>query len=513
MDKTYDVVIIGGGAAGLSGALALGRARRSVLMIGHGGPRNAQADEVHNYLGREGTPPAELLAIGRGEVAQYGVELLNADALEATKVGDGTFVVSLADQQVGARRLLVTTGVVDELPDIPGVAEGWGQTVLHCPYCHGWEVQDQPLGVLGQSPMSVHQAQLFRQWSDDVVLFQHTSPAPSEEQAEELSARGIRVVEGEVVGWEPGGVRLANGQLVARQALVVGPNVRARAEVLLSLGLETSEFEVGGHVFGTYVASDPTGLTAVPGVWVAGQVTDPRAQVISSAAAGLQAAAAINADLISEETHLAVERQRFFGEQAWEDRYSAKPEGIWSGNPNPVLVSETFDLTPGTALDVGCGEGADALWLAARGWRVTGTDISTVALGRAAAHGKSQGLEVDWHHVDLLAEPPRAGAFDLVTAHFMQLPEADRVVLYGHLASAVAPLGTLLLVGHHPSDMHTTVGRPHLHDMFFTVEQLVADLDPKAWEVLVAEARPRQAKDPDGNDVTIHDTVLRARRR
>jgi thioredoxin reductase/SAM-dependent methyltransferase len=513
MDKTYDVVIIGGGAAGLSGALALGRARRSVLVVGHGGPRNARADHVHNYLGREGTPPAELLASGRGEVAQYGVELLNADALEATKRDDGTFVVTLADRKVEARRLLVTTGAVDELPDIPGVAEGWGQTVLHCPYCHGWEVRDQALGVLGQSPMSIHQAQLFRQWTEDVVLFQHTSPAPTEEQAEELSARGIRVVEGEVVGWEPGGVRLATGELVARQALVLNPNVRARAELLLPLGLETAELETGGHVFATYVASDPTGLTAVPGVWVAGNVTDPRMQVVSSAAAGLQAGAAINADLITEETHLAVERQRFFGKQAWEARYSAKPEGVWSGNANAVLVAETADLTPGTALDVGCGEGADALWLAARGWQVTGTDISSVALGRAATHGKSQELAVEWRNADLLAEPPTPSAFDLVTAHFMQLPTANRLVLYGHLAAAVIPGGTLLLVGHHPSDMHTTIGRPHLQDMFFTPEQLVAELDPKAWEVLVAEARPRQTNDPDGNEVTIRDTVLRARRR
>ncbi|MCW2601358.1 MAG: SAM-dependent methyltransferase [Frankiales bacterium] len=513
MSRTYDVVVVGGGAAGLSGALALGRARRSVLVIEHGAPRNAQADQVHNYLGREGTPPAELLAIARSEVAQYGVELLNADALAATKLGDGTFVVTLADRQVGARRLLVASGLVDELPDISGVAEGWGQTVLHCPYCHGWEVQDQPLGVLGQSPLSIHQAQLFRQWSDDIVLFQHTSPAPTEEQAEQLSARGIRVVVGEVVGWEPGGVRLASGELVARQALVVGADVRARAEVLLSLGLETAAFEVDGHVYGTYVPADRTGLTAMPGVWVAGNITDPRAQVISSAAAGLQAGAAINADLISEETHLAVERLRFFGAQAWEARYSAKPDGIWSGDPNAVLVAETADLTPGTALDVGCGEGADALWLAARGWRVTGADISTVALGRAAAQGESQGLEVDWRHVDLLAEPPRAGEFDLVTAHFMQLPAADRAVLYEHLAAAVSPGGTLLLVGHHPSDMHTTMGRPHLHDMFFTPEQLVADLDPKAWEVLVAEARPRQANDPDGKQVTIRDTLVRARRR
>jgi thioredoxin reductase len=313
MDKTYDVVVIGGGAAGLSGALALGRARRSVLVIDAGDPRNAPAGHVHNYLGREGTPPGELLALGRREVEQYGVQVLSGRAVSATGQSDGTFVVTLEGAAVTARRLLVTTGLVDELPDLPGVAEGWGRSVLHCPYCHGWEVRDQALGILGLSPLSIHQAQLFRQWSDDVVLFLHTASPPGDDEAEQLAARGIRVVGGEVVAWEAGGVRMASGELVPRQVLVVGAAVRARAEVLLSLGLETADFEMGGHVLGTYVACDPTGLTAVPGVWVAGNVADPRAQVITSAAAGLWAGAAINSDLIAEETHLAVERYRAAG--------------------------------------------------------------------------------------------------------------------------------------------------------------------------------------------------------
>jgi thioredoxin reductase/SAM-dependent methyltransferase len=512
MDKTYDVVVIGGGAAGLSGALALGRARRSVLVIDAGAPRNAPAAHVHNYLGREGAPPGDLLAIGRREVEQYGVEVLAGTALAAERQTDGTFVVTLESQPVRARRLLVTTGLVDELPDVPGVADSWGQTVLHCPYCHGWEVQGQALGVLGQSAFSIHQAQLFRQWSEDVVLFLHAAPPPSDDEAEQLAARGIRVVQGEVVAWEAGGVRMSDGELVPRQALVVGPPVRARAEVLLSLGLQTAEWQTGGHVLGTYVPSDPTGLTAMPGVWVAGNVADPRAQVIGSAAAGLQAGAAVNADLIAEETHLAVERHRVFGKAAWDARYRSSEGGLWSGKANPVLVAETSDLVPGTALDVGCGEGADALWLAGRGWRVTATDISTVALARAAAQGKTQGLDVEWRQADLLTDPPKAGAFDLVSAQFMHLPAAERVSLYGHLAASVAPGGTLLLVGHHPSDLHTTMGRPNLQDMFFTAEQLVAELDPEGWEVLVAEARPRQATDPEGREVTIHDTVLRARR-
>ncbi len=203
--------------------------------------------------------------------------------------------------------------------------------------------------------------------------------------------------------------------------------------------------------------------------------------------------------------------ESFFGEAAWEARYSAAESGIWTGNPNAVLVAEIAGMPAGTALDVGCGEGADALWLAARGWKVTAIDISTVALARAAAHGKAQGLDVEWRHADLLAEAPEPGAYDLVSAHFMQLPTAERRWLYSRLAAAVAPGGTLLLVGHHPSDMHT-VGRPNLHDMFFTAEQVAAELDPQAWEVLVTEARPRRAKDPDGREVTRNDTVLVARK-
>jgi SAM-dependent methyltransferase len=197
----------------------------------------------------------------------------------------------------------------------------------------------------------------------------------------------------------------------------------------------------------------------------------------------------------------------------WDARYASAPDGIWSGNPNPVLVDEIAGLTPGTALDVGCGEGADALWLAARGWQVTATDISTVALKRAAAHAELQALTIEWQQADLLTEAPPASAYDLVTAHYMHLPSALRRTLYGRLADAVSPGGTLLLVGHHPSDVHTSMPRPDLPDMFFTAEELAAALDPHAWDVLVTDARPRPARDPQGREITIRDTVLVARRK
>ncbi|MEU7879746.1 FAD-dependent oxidoreductase [Microbispora bryophytorum] len=525
-NKTYDVVVVGGGAAGLSGALALARARRSVLVVDAGQPRNAPAAHMHNYLGRDGTPPADLRAAGREEVIGYGGEVVAGRAESATREG-GDFVVTLDDgRAVRARRLLVATGAVDELPDVPGLAERWGRDVLHCPYCHGWEVRDRRIGVLATGPLAVEQALLWRQWSEDVVFLAHHCPAPSEEDAERLAARRIPVADGPVTGIEVTGdaltgVRLASGEVVALDALVVGAPLAARSGVLESLGLKPVEVEIGGHVAGTRIAAEPTGATAVPGVWVAGNVTDVRAVVIASAAAGLAAGAAINMDLIAEETRAAVDAYRtqvrtLLEEAAWEERYRSRP-AVWSGRPNPQLVAEAAQLPPGRALDVGSGEGADAVWLAARGWRVTGADISATALERAAAHAADAGADVagrtEWVRADLRDHTLPEGAYDLVSAQYMHLPGEARRTLFASLAAATAPGGTLLIVGHHPSDLLTKARRMHFPQMMFTAEEVAASLDPAEWEVVAAEARPRTAVDPEGGEVTIRDAVLVARRR
>ncbi len=312
---TYDVVVVGGGAAGLSGTLMLGRSRRSVLVIDAGEPRNAPAAAVHGFLSRDGISPTELLEKGRAEIRGYGPQVVEGRVTSVERIEDG-FVVTLDDGgSVSARRLLVTTGLIDELPDIPGVRERWGRDVLHCPYCHGWEVRDQAIGILGTGPMAVHQAQLFRQLSADVVLFRHTSPTLSEEQAEQLTARNITVVDGEISALEVHddrltGVRLRSGEFVPRQAVVVAPRFVARAEVLSALGLETTDREISGHVLGGYVPADATGATTVPGVWVAGNVADPFGQVAAAVNAGAQAGAHINADLIAEDTRHAVDAHR-----------------------------------------------------------------------------------------------------------------------------------------------------------------------------------------------------------
>ncbi len=307
----YDVVVVGGGAAGLSGALMLGRVRRSVAVIDAGAPRNAPAAGVHGLLGHEGVPPAELLARGRAEVRGYGGHVVAGEVASAARDGDG-FTVTLADgRATRARRLLVATGLVDELPDVTGIRERWGRDVLHCPYCHGWEVRDQAIGVLAGGPMSVHQALLFSGLSDDVAFFADGTSLPDED-AGKLAARGIRLVEGRVAALEVAddrltGVRLADGEVVPRDALAVAPRMVARAGVLDAVGLRAEPHPSG---VGDRVPSEMAGQTSVRGVWVAGNVTDMTAQVGAAAAQGALAGAHINADLVMEETDAAVRARR-----------------------------------------------------------------------------------------------------------------------------------------------------------------------------------------------------------
>jgi SAM-dependent methyltransferase len=203
-------------------------------------------------------------------------------------------------------------------------------------------------------------------------------------------------------------------------------------------------------------------------------------------------------------------------EAFWDERYRSAG-ALWSGHPNPHLVTEAADLAPGVALDVGCGEGADALWLAEHGWHVTAVDISTVALRRAAAHAGEASLEVAqliiWLHADLGAWLPAAASYDLVSVQFMHPPSEQRDPLFRRLAGSVRPGGCLLVVGHHPSDLRTTVPRPPVPDLFFTAANIAASLDPHEWDIVVSEARARPAVDPQGQSATIHDTVLNARRR
>jgi len=502
-----DIRLISSAVAGFS----------QVLTLGYGGVKYqvqlplVGAFQVENAL----------VAAGQAEVRRYAAEIVTA-RVEAVTAGDG-FELRLDDgRTVAAQRLLVTTGLIDELPEIPGLAQRFGRDVLHCPYCHGFEVADRRIGVLATGPAAQHQAELWRQWSPHVLLLLHGAWVPTAEQAERLAARGIVVVDGPVADLEITedaltGARLATGEVVALDAMVVAPRFTARADLLESIGLKPVDIEMAGQVIGSQVPAEATGATAVPGVWVAGNVADVRAQVITAAAAGLAAGSAINADLIAEETRDAVETYRenvrtMFERPAWEARYQSQ-SSIWSGRPNPQLVAEAAELAPGRALDIGSGEGADAVWLADRGWQVDAVDISTTALARAATHAESLGVEgITWTHLDVRAQPPAERTYDLVSSQFMHLPADARRQLFARLAAAVAPGGTLLIVGHHPSDLRTTAHRMHFPEMMFTAEEVAGALDPGSWQVVTAEARPRTTADHDGREITIHDAVVVARR-
>ena len=304
-DRVWDVIVVGGGASGLSAGLMLARARRSVMVIDAGEPRNAPAAAVHGLFGLEGTPPTELLARGRDEVQRYGGQI-RLGAVAAVTRNDELFDATLTDgSTVRARRLLIATGLVDELPDIPGVAQLWGRDVLHCPYCHGWEVRDRAIGVLATSPMAVHQTLLFHQWSRDVRLFINGQQLEAADRAK-LDALGIPVVEGSIASLKItddrlDGVRLDDGTFVDLDAAVVGPRMVARVAPFAALGIEPTE-----HPMGSFIASDEFGRTAVPGVWVAGNATELSAQVGAAAAAGALAAAHINADLVIQDADRAV---------------------------------------------------------------------------------------------------------------------------------------------------------------------------------------------------------------
>lgn len=257
---------------------------------------------MQGYLSRDGMPPADLLAAGRAEVVAYGVELMR-DRVIGIEAG---FAVRLASgTELTARRVLLATGVSDELPDIPGVRERWGQDLLHCPYCHGWEVRDRPIGVLGTLPGSVQHALLVQQWSDDMIFFSHTYELSPHERTE-LQARDIQIVAGGVTKLvvesdRLTGVELVDGRVVPRTAIFIRPgNVPHPDGLLASLGCAMND--------AGFAIVDSSGKTSASGVWAAGNVVDPRAQVITSAGAGSAAAIAINADLVNEDVQHAVAR-------------------------------------------------------------------------------------------------------------------------------------------------------------------------------------------------------------
>jgi thioredoxin reductase len=298
----FDVVIIGGGAAGLSAALVLARSRRRVLVVDSGAPRNGPAAHMHGFLSRDGLSPRDLLAMGRAEVQGYGGTITPGAVVGLSRVAARFELVLESDERFAARRLLVATGLRDHLPAVPGLRERWARDVLHCPYCHGWEVRDQQLGIIWNGPDTVRFAQIVRQWSQDITLFVPAETLVDDQRAQ-LAARGINVVEGVVTNLVVEDehlreVRLADDRVVPRDALFVPPRLVPNNDLLLQLGCDLDEQG--------WVVTGPLGSTSEPGVWVAGNVSNPRAQVITAAGEGSAAAIAINADLVDEEVRDAV---------------------------------------------------------------------------------------------------------------------------------------------------------------------------------------------------------------
>lgn len=268
---SHDVIVIGGSFAGLSAAMQLARARQRVLVIDAGLPRNRFADAAHGFLGQDGKAPAAILQQARCQVTAYpGAEIVQGQALEVRNEASAGFWVRMSDGRTArARRLVLATGVSDTLPDLPGLSERWGATVLHCPYCHGYEVRDRPLGVLANHAMAAHQAAMLPDWGP-TTLFTQGRFEPDPEQMAQLAARTVTVEREPVVALlgaapELDAVRLADGRVVAINALFVAPSTRMASPLAEQLGCAFDDGPLG-----PVIRVDDWKATTVPGVFAAG---------------------------------------------------------------------------------------------------------------------------------------------------------------------------------------------------------------------------------------------------
>ncbi|MGO2659557.1 FAD-dependent oxidoreductase [Mycetocola reblochoni] len=516
--STLDVIIIGGSVAGLSAAQMLGRARRNVLVIDDGAPRNRFASHMHGVLGLDGTPPAELIRRGRDEASGYGVRFRTGRVLSVDEdAGGGAMLVRLEGAEIiTARTVLLATGIDDVLPDLPGLRRRWGQTVLHCPYCHGWEVRERPLAVLGTGASSPHQAELLRQWSDDVTFYTDAAGELAADVRSRLAARGVELRPERVVAIEESGsggdaeglvVVTAEGARREFTALFAASSLRPRDEAVRGITLErTSEQGV------PLLAVDAGGRTSHPLLWAAGNVVAPMLAVPGAMGAGAAAGASINRELVAADGR-AAEADRD-PEAFWEDRYRGA-RAVWSGEVNAALAAVVAGLAPGRALDLGCGEGGDALWLADRGWSVTGVDLSASAVMRAEEEASRRGRgDVTFEVRDLDGPLPRVeGGWDLVTAAFLHSPvRLDRLDVLRRAASELAVGGRLVVVSHAAPPPWAPRHGGHLRLRSAAEDAAELALDPAEWIVERAEDRPRAVTAPDGAAAEVLDGIVVVRR-
>jgi thioredoxin reductase/protein-L-isoaspartate O-methyltransferase len=519
IERSCDVAVVGGSAAGLAAALQLSRQRRSVIVVDSGEPRNASAAHMHGYLTRDGTPPSELIAAGREEVRSYGGEVLSARVSAVTRMDGVRFRVELGGgHSVVARRVVCATGLVDVLPEIDGLAEGWGRDVIHCPFCHGFEFRDRRVVQIAIHPMGLHTVALLRQLTSRLTVVLHGPVDVRDGELDVLRSGGVDVRYGPVrqivrdAGGHVAAVKLSDSECIEADVVAVGTSFRVHTDAFGSIGLQAVEHPSG---LGNVVEIDDTGETMVAGVFAAGNVTDPSQQVLQAAAHGSRVGAMISLSLADEDLQALV---RPSGNEAdWDNRYGG--EQIWSGNPNGTLVNEIGGMPPGRALDVGAGEGGDALWLAELGWQITASDVSQRALDHIDAEATRRDLAVECHHADAnTLDAFETGAFDLVTAQYASIPRTpDRSGVH-NIVNAVAPGGTLLIVGHDLEAMHAEIAAqdhvmPFDPDAYVQIDDFAALLsDSHEWEIEVSEKRSR----PRGSATSSHhveDVVLRARRR
>ncbi len=507
----------------------LGRSRRRVLVIDAGEPRNRFASHMHGVLGNEGVPPSDLIARGRAEASSYGVEFREGAVETVRPIGRGIVVVADGLGEIPARALVVASGMTDVLPDVPGLAEHWGTKVLHCPYCHGWEVRDSRIGVLTTSPLSIHHAEMLRQWTDDLTVFTAGLGGLSESAESRLLARGITLVPGEVREVSERDQALfvrTDDSAVELDAVFTMGTPRTHESFLDQLRLVRSETP-----FGSYLAVDQTGKTSDGRVWAVGNVVNPMLNVPMSIGAGAQVGGAANGALVTEDFDNAVaagtEWPLIAPDGFWEQRYAGLAS-TWSGRPNQALVDVVSDLAAGSALDVGCGEGGDVIWLAQQGWRTTGIDVAPSAIARAEAAARAAGVPAD--RARFVAADGSSWAieeeFDLVVTSFLHGSSGgSRQQIMRRAAAAVAPGGHLLVISHAPmpwmadsgaddsADGHDHEASSHRHSHgshFLTpAEEIEAlGLDAESWTTRLAESRTRQSLGPDGHVFDIDDTVV-----
>lgn len=300
----WECLVIGGGAAGLSAALVLGRARKRTLVIDAGRQSNRAAHGIGGLLGHDGRPPAELYELGRKELERYpSVEVRSGEVRIAKQCGGG-FQVELADgTRERVKRVLLAMGMEYRPPTLPGLEELWGNSVFHCPFCHGWEVRDQPLAVLAEGDRAVHMSTLMRGWSDDVVLLTGGSGGLDAEQRAGLSGAGITVDDREVARLESdqgelSAVLFADGSRLPRRGLLVPATLHQRTDLAAQLGVR---FAAAGPISVDAIDVDAMSRTSVPGIFAAGDVCAQMPQVAAAVAAGSAAAVSVVQSLMEEQ--------------------------------------------------------------------------------------------------------------------------------------------------------------------------------------------------------------------